>query len=100
MTQNSLNVITVEIHGQQYPIESNLAESDVIKLATYVSERMKVVAKKTATGDSHKVAVLTALNIADELFRCRETDQSVMSQVLTRVAALETVVDQALPSES
>ena len=38
----------------------------------YVDEKMRAAADSTPTGDSLRLAVLAALNIADELFRCRD----------------------------
>jgi cell division protein ZapA len=100
VSQNSSNVITVEIHGQQYPVRSQLAAPYVAKLAVYVDEKMTVAAEETATGDSLKVAVLAALNIADEYFRCRETDQSVVSKAAERAAQIEALIDRTLASDS
>ena len=65
-------VISVEIHGQRYPIRSGLDQEYVARLASYVDEKMRAAADSTPTGDSLRLAVLTALNIADELFRCRD----------------------------
>ena len=96
MTKNASNVITVEIQGHQYPVRSRLARPYVTKLATYVDEKMTVAAEETATGDSLKVAVLAALNIADEYFRCRDSDESGTSEVLKRAAALEALIDRTL----
>ena len=39
---------------------------------SYVDEKMRAAADSTPTGDSLRLAVLAALNIADELFRCRD----------------------------
>ena len=65
-------VISVEIHGQRYPIRSTLDPEYVARLASYVDDKMRAAADSTPTGDSLRLAVLAALNIADELFRCRE----------------------------
>ena len=65
-------VISVEIHGHRYPIRSTLDEAYVARLASYVDEKMRAAADSAPTGDLLRVAVLTALNVADELFRCRD----------------------------
>ena len=64
-------VVTVDILGQRYPIRSTLDTSYVTELATYVDRKMQTAAEKT-NGDSVRVAVLAALNIADEYFRYRK----------------------------
>ena len=42
------------------------------RLAAFVDEKMRAAAESSPTGDSLPLAVLAALNIADELFRCRD----------------------------
>ena len=89
-------VVHVEIHGQRYPIRSGLAPDYVADLAAYVNEKMHLAARESASGDTLKLAVLAALNIADEFFRACdevETDHATLSR---RAAALERMVDLAL----
>ena len=89
-------VIAVEIHGQQYPIRSGLDPAYVAELAKFVDAKMQLASKETTTGDTLKIAVLAALNIADEFFRaCNEveSDHAVISR---RAAALERILDLAL----
>ncbi len=59
--------VKVQIFGQTYSIHGELDPAYVQKLATYVDEKMQAIASATATIDTHKVAVLAALAIADEL---------------------------------
>lgn len=96
MSEDSFSVITVEIHGQQYPIRSRLDATYVARLASYVDDKMQVAAGELDTGDSLKVAVLAALNIADECFRCRDTDHSAQADLLRRTAEIEALVDRTL----
>ena len=89
-------VVPVEIHGQRYPIRSALEPDYVAKLASYVDEKMRAAAESTATGDSLRLAVLAALNIADELFRCRDTTLQKDGQLAARAGELERMVDRVL----
>jgi cell division protein ZapA len=59
--------VKTEIFGQMYTIRGELDEDYVLKLATFVDEKMRAVADATSTVDTQKVAVLAALAIADEL---------------------------------
>ena len=68
MEQTS-RIVTVEIHGQRYPIRSSLDPAYVAELAAYVDEKMRLALRESPSGDTLKVAVLAALNIADEYFR-------------------------------
>ena len=89
-------VIPVEIHGQQYPIRSGLDAEYVARLATYVDEKMRAAADSTPTGDSLRLAVLAALNIADELFRCRNTTLARDGRLAERAEELERLLDRVL----
>jgi cell division protein ZapA len=59
--------VKVQIFGQTYTIHGELEPAYVLKLAAYVDEKMSAIADATSTVDTHKVAVLAALAIADEL---------------------------------
>jgi cell division protein ZapA len=89
-------VITVEIHGQRYPIRSSLDHDYVLRLAAYVDEKIKAAADTTPTGDSLRLAVLAALNVADELFRVREATRAKDSQIAERAGELERILDRVL----
>ena len=89
-------VIPVEIHGQRYPIRSSLEPEYVARLAQYVDEKMKAAADSTPTGDSLRLAVLAALNIADELFRCRDVNRTRDGELAERAGELERLLDRVL----
>jgi cell division protein ZapA len=89
-------VIPVEINGQRYPIRSTLDPEYVSRLASFVDERMRVAADSTPTGDSLRLAVLAALNIADELFRCRDLTRLRDGHLAERAEQIERMVDRVL----
>lgn len=89
-------VVAVEIQGQRYAIRSSLDAGYIADLAEYVEGKLQAASDATPTGDSIKIAVLAALNIADEFFRCRDSDQVQSVQILERTRALERLVDGAL----
>jgi cell division protein ZapA (FtsZ GTPase activity inhibitor) len=95
MNQNT-RVVTVEIAGQRYPIRSMLDSAYVADLAAYVDQKMRLAARETTTGDSLKVAVLAALNIADELFRARQSGDGDREQWIARAATIEKLLDEAI----
>jgi len=61
------NRVKVEIYGQSYTMSGEVDEAYVQKLARYVDEKMRAVSEATQTVDSVRVAVLTAMALADEL---------------------------------
>ena len=89
-------VIPVDISGQRYPIRTTLDPEYVSRLATYVDEKMRAAADSTPSGDSVRLAVLAALNIADELFRCRETNSARCGELAERAEELERLLDRVL----
>ena len=89
-------VISVEIHGQRYPIRSSLEQEYVARLAAYVDEKVRAAADATPSGDSLRFAVLAALNIADELFRCREANRNRDGVLAERAGELERLLDRVL----
>ena len=90
------SVISVEIHGQRYPIRSTLDQDYVPRLASYVDEQMRAAADSTPTTDSLRLAVLAALNVADELFRCRDASRARNGELAERAGELERLVDRLL----
>ena len=93
---DSGRVIPVEIHGQRYPIRSSLEPEYVARLASYVDEKMRAAGESTPSGDSLRLAVLAALNIADELFRCRDATSARDGQLAERAGELERLLDRVL----
>ena len=89
-------VISVEIRGHRYPIRSALDAQYVARLASYVDEKMRAAAESTPTSDALRLAVLAALNIADELFRCRESSHARAGDLAARAEELERLVDRVL----
>jgi len=63
-------IIEIEIFGNKYRIcvKGEEDEKYISQLTSYVDQKMHQVAKKSRSSDLAKIAVLTALNIADELF--------------------------------
>ena len=89
-------VISVEIHGQRYPIRSSLDPEYVARLAQYVDEKMIAAADATPTSDVLRLAVLAALNVADELFRCRDANRARNGELAARAGELERILDRVL----
>ena len=96
MDQSGSRVVTVEIHGQQYPIRSGLDPAYVAELAAYVNEKMRLALKESPAGDTLKLAVLAALNIADEYQTLKAKYESVNGEYSQRATHLKTALDSAL----
>ena len=69
--------IQVEIFGQTYSIKAGSDREYIRELAALVDTRMKEVQKGTGTSDGYRIAILAALNIADELKRLRSQHEDL-----------------------
>ncbi|HEV7498908.1 MAG TPA: cell division protein ZapA [Vicinamibacteria bacterium] len=70
-TSSPSTTIHVEIFGQTYTVKAGSDPGYVEELAAHVDAQMREVGKTAGAVDSVRVAVLAALNIADECFRLR-----------------------------
>ncbi|HGJ64312.1 TPA: cell division protein ZapA [bacterium] len=64
--------IKVMIFGKDYEIKGNQDEEYINKLAKHVDSTMQDIATKTGSISFERIAILTALNIADEMYRERQ----------------------------
>ena len=87
--------IRVEIYDQSYNLRGT--DPDYInQLADYVDTKMRTIARQASTVDSLKVAVLTALNIADELHLLKERYTAATSDYSARAEHLSGALDEVL----
>lgn len=91
-----MKTVRVEIYDQTYHIRGELDERYVADLARFVDQKMRSVAEATRTVDSLRVAVLAALNIADELHALRHRQEEVDDSLRERTERCLLLVDQAL----
>ncbi len=76
-------IIEIEIYNQKYKIRVKGEEDEkyISHLTSYIDQKMREVAVKSKTADRLKVAVLAALNIADELFLCQKKFDSLVEVI-------------------
>jgi cell division protein ZapA len=87
--------VRVEIYDQTYHLRGTDPEY-IARLAEYVDTKMRLIAQQAATVDSLRVAVLAALNIADEFHVLRRQYDSVASDYNARAGQLEGALDEIL----
>lgn len=90
------NAIKVEIYKQTYTVRSNHDPAYIQELADYVNLRMREVEQGMMGVDSLRVAILTALQIADELHMSRKEIEDVGREVDERSARYAELLDQIL----
>ena len=93
--KDATSSVRVEIFDQAY----NLRGSDpdyILKLAEYVDGKMRAVAEQTHTVDTVRLAVLAALNIADEYHLLKRNQDSGTVEYLKRANNLANALDEIL----
>lgn len=86
----------VEIYGAVYRVHGRDDSEYLQELAALVDSRMREIAERVRTVDSAKIAILAALNIADELHQCRERHDGERVEIRERVSALAGELSAAL----
>lgn len=71
MREDEKNKITVDIYGQQYRMVGKASASHLRSVAHYVDEKMRQIGTGNNRLDTAKIAVLAALNIADEFYQLK-----------------------------
>ena len=73
--------VEIKVFGQTYTVKTDEEEVYIQRVAQYVNEKMEEVLKKTRSVSTMNVAILTALNIADDLLRERDKREALVKEV-------------------
>jgi cell division protein ZapA len=87
--------VRVEIFDQAYNLRGSDPEH-ILKLAEYVDAKMRAVAEATNTIDTVRLAVLAALNIADEYHLLRRKQDNGSMDYQKRAHVLASALDEVL----
>jgi cell division protein ZapA len=89
--------VTVDIFGHEYKIRGDADPGYILEIAQYVDGKMKDVAQGAPAGSLTKIAILAALNIAEELFRERTEKQRFMQDVETSTSRMRRKLEEIVP---
>ena len=92
---NGTNSVRVEIYDQAYNLRGTDPEY-IHKLADVVDSKMRAVAAQTSTVDSLRLAVLAALNIADEYQVLKRKYDAIAGDLNKRTTNLTDALDEVL----
>lgn len=91
-------VVQVDIFGSQYTIRKGSEDPEyILRVAAYVDQKMREINERLPVASVSKVAVLTSLNLADELFKEREglsRDRALMDHLSQSCAALDRALEE------
>ncbi|MDQ7092098.1 cell division protein ZapA [Desulfosporosinus sp. PR] len=77
MTQESVK-IAVEIFGEKHVVRGEGTAAYIQSLAHEVDKKMRLISQRLPRLGVHQVAILTALNLADDLAKLREEQETLM----------------------
>ena len=74
------NRVVISICGEEYTFIADESAAYMQKVGSYVSEKMEEVLNSAKVGRTD-AAILTAANIADELFKAQAASEQLRSQI-------------------
>ncbi|MEJ2683961.1 MAG: cell division protein ZapA [Candidatus Sulfobium sp.] len=80
--------VEVTILGQKYTLRGDAQEEYIRKLAAFVDGKLKEVYSSSPSITPLKAAILASLNIADELHKLQEAEESIAKNIEERANAL------------
>ena len=98
LSRQESGILKINIYGTEYPIKSDAeTDPDYIKnVAEFVDKKMREIDENTQSKSSLKVAILAALNIADELFQERASKESLYGEMEDKIKNLSNKLDQSI----
>lgn len=85
--------VEIKVFGQTYTVKTDAEEGHIQEVAKYVNEKIDEVLKKTRSVSTLNVAILTALNIADDLLKERENRMMILREIELRSKDLLEKID-------
>jgi cell division protein ZapA len=73
--------LDVEILGQKFTISSEADEGYMLRVAGYVDEKMQELQRSPKPVTHSNIAMLAALNIADEYHRLKDTHEAILNKL-------------------
>mgnify|MGYP000851945709 CR=1 FL=1 len=82
------NTVKVNIYGSEYVIKGDADTGHIEEISQFVDQKMKEINKSGAIKSPLKVAILAALNIADEYFKTRNEQKKQIASYEARTQKL------------
>jgi cell division protein ZapA len=87
---------TIEILGREYKIRGAEDPAYIQEVARYVDAKLREVSQGASGAATDRVAILAAINIADELFQLRRSSSEEFSSIERRAQSLIRLLDDSL----
>ena len=91
--------VTVRIAGEEHTIRASAEPEYTRACARFVDERIMQIRQSAGLVESHKVAILAALSIADEYFQARDDADRVRKETASRATNLLRRIEAGIGSD-
>lgn len=97
MADKEGNQIKITIFGQEYSVKAPADPTYIKKIAEYVDTKMREVQSGfSSTQSSNRIAILSAMNITDELFNARKKGDTDDSDIEEKITSLIELIDDSI----
>jgi cell division protein ZapA len=86
-------LVEIKVFGQTYTVKTDAEENYIQEVAKHVNGKMEEVLRKTKSVSTLNVAILTALNIADDLLKEREKRIALVREIEAKSRDLVEKID-------
>lgn len=100
MAAKEATSIEVEIYGNVFQVRGDYDRKHLLELASVVDRKMREIGSHGSTVDSGKLAILAALNLADELHQCSSQQEDERDQFMDKVSDLTGTLARVLEEGS
>ena len=97
MADKEDNQIKITIFGQEYSVKAPADPTYKKKIAEYVDTKMREVQSGfSSTQSSNRIAILSAMNITDELFNAKKRGDSDNNEIEEKITSLIELIDESV----
>lgn len=95
-TRNEKTVVPVTIAGEEYRIRAMASAEYTHACAEYVDEMVREIQAQAPRMEIHKIAILAAMALTDQLFQARESSESLRAEGTALASHLVSQIESAL----
>lgn len=88
--------VTVTIYGQDYTLKGDADSTYVERVAALVDQKMREISQRSELASTSKVAILAAVNLADDLLREQQKHQEALVLLEERTSQITSFLDREM----
>lgn len=96
MAEGKKAAVTVEIAGEEYTIRADATPEYTRRCAEYLDRTIREITSQMSLVDNHKVAILAALSIVDQLFQAQAESEGLSEELEEAALELRSRIEEHL----